>query len=120
MIPRTAELASSPPATARTCGMTRSAGKKPTTLITAVTLGRAAGERRRRDAAAVAPNVALELLLALERGDVLAALLDQPLDERAHLDERRIRLLRCEVAHGCNPMRPWTWRQSRSMRSARS
>src|SRR3954454_19610785 len=46
----------------------------------ALDLGRAVGERRGRDAAAVAPDVPLELLLALERGDVLAPQFDHALD----------------------------------------
>jgi FMN phosphatase YigB (HAD superfamily) len=49
--------------------------------------------------------VPLELLLALERGEMQAALLDHPLDERPDVVELRVRLVRGEVAHGCNPMR---------------
>jgi hypothetical protein len=36
---------------------------------------------------------------------VLAPVVDHPLDERSYLVEQGIRLLGCEVAHACNPMR---------------
>ena len=71
----------------------------------AVDLARGLGERRGRNAAAVAADPAFELLLAGQRLDVCAAVGDHALDERTHLGERRIRLLGCEVAHRCNPMR---------------
>src|SRR2546422_6597467 len=60
-------------------------------------LRRRVGELRRRDAAAVAANVSLQLLLALERSNVQAPLLDHLLDERPHLARRSVRLLGCEV-----------------------
>ena len=62
-------------------------------------------ELRRRDTTTVAANPALELLLPLERLDMCTPMLDHPLDERPDIGERRIRLLGCEVAHACNPMR---------------
>jgi len=62
------------------------------------------GELSRRDAAAVAFDLPLELLLALERGRVLLPARDELLDERPHVLELGIGLLRREVAHGLNPM----------------
>jgi hypothetical protein len=38
---------------------------------------------------------------------VRAPLLDHLLDERAHLAKCGVRLLRCEMAHDCNPTRRW-------------
>ena len=58
------------------------------------------GELRRRDAAAVAADLPLELLLALERGHVLVPGRDKLLDEGPHLLELGVRLLGREVTHG--------------------
>src|SRR5436309_1108643 len=59
-------------------------------------LGCGVGQLSRRDPAAVAADARLELLLAGERLDVRAAVVDHRLDERAHLCERAVRLLRSE------------------------
>ena len=61
-------------------------------------------ELRGRDAAAVAADLALELLLALERGRVLEPGRDELLHQRPHLLELGVRLLRREVTHDRNPM----------------
>ena len=65
-----------------------------------VDLGRRLGELRRRNAAAVAADLPLELLLPLERGDVLGALRRRALDERPDVLERGVRLVGSEVTHG--------------------
>src|SRR6185369_10775975 len=56
----------------------------------AVELGSGVRERGGRDAAAVAANPPLELLLPLERVDVLAPLLDHSLDQRPDVVERGV------------------------------
>src|SRR5438270_382822 len=108
--PRTADDATRPPAMTRTWRITRSAEKSPTTKIAALMLRRRTservhlrgrfGERGRRDAASVAADLPLKLLLPLERGHVLGAARDEPLDQRANVLERSVRLIGSEVAHG--------------------
>jgi membrane protease YdiL (CAAX protease family) len=66
---------------------------------------RGVGELGGRNAAPVASNPSLELLLTLERLAVRAAVRDHTLDERPDLDEGVVRFIRSEVAHCCNPMR---------------
>ena len=74
-------------------------------LRLAVDLRSRLSERRGRDAAAVAANARLELLLPGKRLDVGAPVCDEIFDEWTHLFERRIRFFRGEVPHACDSMR---------------
>jgi HAD superfamily hydrolase (TIGR01509 family) len=69
-----------------------------------VHVGGRGGELGGRDAAAVALDLALQLLLACECRDVLPPPPNEPLDERPNLGENGIRLLGREVAHRTNPI----------------
>ena len=68
-------------------------------------LGGGVGQLGGRNPSTVAADPAFELLLTLERLGVRTPVRDHALDERAHLGEGGVRFVRCEVAHGCNPMR---------------
>src|SRR5215471_4420082 len=67
--------------------------------LDAVDLRGRLGELGGRNTAAVAADLLLEAFLALECGGVLRPGLDELLDERAHLFELGVRLLRREVTH---------------------
>ena len=83
-----------------------------------IDLGGRLSELCGRDAAAVAADLSLELLLALERGGVLQPGRDELLHQRPHVLELGVRLLGREVTHGPNPMlRSWTPKSPRPVHS---